>query len=663
MKMLSKIKLLIIIGCLFVATNAWAGNYTCRINNLGILEDFSAKAKILGNESPAFKAAKEAYHAAEDKMVALCEQANDAFVWLEDYKVFIKPEELFAKMVELNIYEDFKAAQYAMKKAIADLREFKASENACGENYPEGCPTGQYCYFCEKSIGGLEHDGATYSHYECAVENPCGFLNRSSIVANSNGQGSRLVQQAGTASAVIDTNADGETRTGLIGIGSDMKSIEDLWKDVEIVNPRSNASFCNIKSLKDSYMNNCYSCTIVAVMINTFLTVADKTAPLTQEAGVKLMIIGMFLWIAFYVLKQIATLVAPEPMIVVQDLLKFLFKCLIAYTLITSGLGVISKMIVDPILGFGAEYGNIVIDSATPEVAELNKYGDFDVKEYNSDLISADVFGKIMRLSKKADAAVSLNFVIGDALTCHAHHAGAITIAKKVQDMVGIEFYFPNIWLWLCGIAIWVMGLMVVIGINFYLLDLSFKVGFGLLALPITLGLMPFDKFQDKFTACIKIIVNAAGTFMFLGITVGVSVVLISAGLGGTDELFHAIETDNKRYVAEQFSFTGAKFLLVAFAFLYSHKLISETVSKLTSKFFDSVTGSLNHMHTMAVGTTSYLGNAVKDKVGGTVGRITKGIGKGVDNLTAGALGAAAKGLRRGGRAIGRRFGKSGGSE
>ena len=436
-----------------------------------------------------------------------------------------------------------------------------------------------------------------------------------------------------------------------------MKALAEnqMINDLNKLDPRSNAGYCDIKGLKESYMGNCYSCTIVAALISTFMDVADKTAPLTQQAGVKLMVIGMFLWIAFYILKQMASLVMPEPMTMAQDLLKFFFKCLIAYTLITSGISVVAKMLVEPLLSFGAEYGNIIIDVTTPKIAEIDKYGQFDTKEYNSQLISEAIFGKIMTLSKKADAAVSMNFVIGDAVSCHAHHAGAIIVAKKIQDIIGIEFYFPDFWLWLCGIAIWFMGLMVVIGINFYLLDLSFKVGFGLLALPITIGLWPFDKFSKKFEECIKLIVNAAGTFMFLGVSVGISIALISSALGGTDELFAAIENDNKRYVAEQFSLSGAKFLLVAFAFFYSHKLISETVSGLTDKFFgSSLASGMNHMHTMAVGTTSYLGNAVKDKVGGTVGKITKGIGKGVDALTGKAMGGAIKGLKKGGRAIGR---------
>ncbi len=528
----------------------------------------------------------------------------------------------------------------------------------CGEDNPFGCPTGLKCYTCGGG-GGNGTGGASWAYAKCSKKKPGAFGDVCSEVESA-GKLSFQVQSwgglAGSSRMTIRQDKSTETvEQNALGFDKNHTETNMFGERIEEPDPRSNAGFCDIKGLKESYMGNCYSCTIVAALISTFMDVADKTAPLTQQAGVRLMIIGMFLWIAFYVLKQMASLVMPEPMKMVQDLLKFFFKCLIAYTLITSGISVVSKMIVEPLLSFGAEYGNTIIDVTTPKIADIDKYGKFDTKDYNSHLISEAIFGKIMTLSKKADAAVSLNFVIGDALACHAHHAGAITVAKKVQEILHIEFYFPDFWLWLCGIAIWFMGLMVVIGINFYLLDLSFKVGFGLLALPITLGLWPFDKFQNKFTECIKLIINAAGTFMFLGISVGITVTLISAALGGTDELFKAIENDNKRYVAEQFSLGGAKFLLVAFAFFYSHKLISETVSNLTDTFFgSSLAGGMNHMHTMTVGTTSYLGGAVKDKVGGTVGRITKGIGKGADALTETAMGGAMKGLKKGGRAIGR---------
>lgn len=269
-------------------------------------------------------------------------------------------------------------------------------------------------------------------------------------------------------------------------------------------------------------------------------------------------------------------------------------------------------------------------------------------KEDNKAVLDTTVFDKIMLISRKADNAVSLNFVIGDALVCHSTHAGAIQFAKKVTDLIGLEFYFPDIWIWLCGAVIWVFALMVTLAVNFYLLDLSFKIGFALLALPITIGLWPFEKFKDKFKVCVDIIINAAGTFMFLGITTGLSIVLISSSLGGTEELFSAIENDRKEYISNTFSLTGGKFFLILFAFLYSHKMISETVSNLANKFFPSVTNGLTPMHHMTTQVIDMGVEKAKMVASGVAGAVTGGATTAAKAVAKTAARQAVKGIRKG---------------
>jgi len=552
----------------------------------------------------------------------------------------------------------------------------------CGDDYPYGCPTGQTCWTQKYSssvytgygaMGNVQRSEGTKC--KCSSK-PLKGWNQVSTGESCDAEGSitafRLVGDDQYKVEYNTNNTKDEyvvkdrvtvfSTDGIVAQGQ--KTTKHIYTDetgqkfIETIvenNARSNAGYCKIDQLKKDYMENCYSCTIVASLINTFMTVASKTAPLAAAAGVKLLVIGMFLWLAFFVLKQISALVVPEPMDILNNLLKFFLKCVVAYTFITSGLGLMTKLFVNPVLSFGADYGISVIDAVMPKTA-ADVDDKKDIENYDkvsAGLIDQRVFDKIMTLSKRADSAVSLNLVVANALTCHAGHAGAIQIAKDITDLVGLEFYFPNFWLWICGAAMWVMGLMLVIGINFYLLDISFKIGFGLLALPITLALWPFDKFQNKFTECFKIIVNAAGTFLFLGITVGVSLVLINAGLGGTDDLLNAIASDNKEYVAQQFSFAGARVFIVAFVFLYSHKLISATVSKMTNKFFGAVTGNINHMHGMAAGTADYLGKKAKEAVGGKLGNVAGKVGKGIDKAVSGVVNGAASAMRKGGKKLG----------
>lgn len=510
----------------------------------------------------------------------------------------------------------------------------------CGSSYPYGCPEGQKCW---KSIlsdaGSLTMGNAsinTQFDYTCSAEKPKfnAFTKKAWQEAPEGSQGKGFESyttaigiQKGT---VTKSDGSGESKTEIVGIKTQHFQAQATGETFNYP-ARSNHGFCEIPQMMEDYTGTCYSCLIVSSLIRTFMDVAVKAFPVAQEAGVKLLVIGMVLWSAFFVLQKLSSFASLEPMKVLQELFIFLFKCLIAYTLVTSGISVINKLIVNPILIAGSEYGSAIIDSVASEAKMptiAGKAVEEDSRNYvlnNTGMIDQEVFKNIMRISKKADAAVSVNFVIGEAVACHAFHAGAIQFTVGSNDSL-INFYFPDIWIWLCGIVIWCFAFMLVMGVNFYLLDLSFKIGFAMLALPVTIGLWPFNKFKDKFKICIDIILNAFGTFLFLGVTTGMSIMLISGALGGTSDLFDAIANDKKEYISRVFGLTSGAFLLILFAFIYSQKLISETVSKLADKFFPAKTSGLSPIHSH---TTQAIDFAKKQ------------IGNGVSMLTSGVTGGA----------------------
>lgn len=670
-----KINLLktLIIACLMVFSlngNAWAvsGDNTCPFAfNMN-------PTKPKGTSSKAPREVKEAYAKMQqyrNEALALCKNAcrNEKLYCTDsDQEKTMKADGTFSKYESL--VEAFKEAERLIKNSN--------SKDSCGYKYPYGCPDGYKCYMTKSSIsnyrGGMNASVTTSStdvDFECLPEGTdvgkrqqTHFNQDKTVVreATEDEEKTRVTNLSSSATGLgsrSELQDDGDVSITTTYAGGDLYTID--FDPTEYDNPvRSNSGFCKIKELQDDYMSTCYSCVIVSALIRTFMIAVEVTAPLTQAAGIKLLAIGMLLWIAVYVLQKVSSFVSLEPMKMLQELFTFFFKCGVAYLLIVSGLHTIVANMVNPILGAGAEYGIGIIDSVTPETVEIDGHTSKDSKVYklvSSNIIDQKVFNKIMTVSKKADGAVSLNFVIGDALMCHSFHAGAIQFAKKVTDLIGIEFFFPDIWLWLCGALIWFFALMVVIGVNFYLLDLSFKIGFALLALPITIGLWPFNKFKDQFTKCFKIILNAAGTFLFLGVTTGMSIVLISAGVGGTDRLFNAIENDDKVYISQQFGFTSGKFLLVFFAFLYSHKLISETVSKLTDKFFPSDFSGITPMHHMTTQMIDMAKNAAVTVAGGVAGGVGGAVGKVASKAASGVARGAVSGARKGGSAVGKGLG------
>ena len=980
MTCLSKIKLLVatvVTACAFtlpLASDAWAqaklnsSQRNCR--NVTAMERYVEKIKnfyIPKSQEAALKGKRDALVHDYQCVINNCKQALSLFEDLEDVDgrklVFFRDKtdteysSAFIKALrDIEASKSYSARQqknagtlaYNISKCNSAIDSadkamysaFKPTDEvkACGDQYPFGCPDGMVCQQTTTSVS-TEYADISNRSYTCKKKGSSQAYGSSSTVEGSNVGNVTMSVSGPTAISNVMTK-EGESHIQDFSIINGFDGLGEFNETGEYVeNVRSNAGFCDISALKNDYMSSCYSCVVVGNLIKTFMSISAITYPVAQEAGVKLLVIGMMIWLAFYVLKKLSSFVSLEPMKMLQELFSFFFKCLIAYVLMTSGLRNITDLIVDPILKAGADYGISIIDSVSkdllkkteiventkpddyyqmeevkdkkqaekvekatgnkvvgeidakkvrpenmsqfseskgnycilngdknhafgahqldyryagadfaatckytpfvnaynksgykqcankaakhnhkskeykniieqcgnnlrsylqPELKKLcqsnpekmkqlqedytrnNTYpkafalinkkcgtnlnlsnynskenftlsaalisgynhrpatmksivdniscsknsnsmgnqlydglnrwyksiggsdrylsekqncqtvlagGDIDMsvlegsygssgsethdyrqtnhyyvvkkgeqvfdlvpisQEDNQAVLDTTVFDKIMLISRKADNAVSLNFVIGDALVCHSTHAGAIQFAKKVTDLIGLEFYFPDVWIWLCGAVIWVFALMVTLAVNFYLLDLSFKIGFALLALPITIGLWPFEKFKDKFKVCVDIIINAAGTFMFLGITTGLSVVLISTSLGGTEELFSAIENDRKEYISNTFSLAGAKFFLILFAFLYSHKMISETVSKMANKFFPSVTNGLTPMHHMTTQAIDMGVNAAKTVASGVAGAVTGGATTAAKAVAKTAARQAVKGIRKG---------------
>lgn len=365
---------------------------------------------------------------------------------------------------------------------------------------------------------------------------------------------------------------------------------------------------------KITSQSKCYSCVIIKTLLETFLNACSKAYDITSEAGVKLLELGALVWMAFFVMKNVSSLSNIEPGAMMNTLTVFLFKVMVAYILITSGLGVLVKYTINPLLTAGADMG-IAYTSAVSYKSEAENF-EYAVETpqvkaptittngVSTEVVPAEVLNKVMLFAEKIDKNVSTNLVIGHAITCFSMEGGAWTF-----DIIGkvISFRIVNLWLWFCGALIWFVGFMLTLGIGYYLLDISFKLGFSIMALPVVIGLWPFNVTKGKVTAVIGIMLKAAGTFVFLGLTTSYALAMISTALRDVDTLLDNIKNGNAQWVSETFELTGPYFLIILFAFLYSMKLISSTITDYVDKFFkDGVFGGADPMHKQLTQMTDF---------------------------------------------------------
>ena len=291
-----------------------------------------------------------------------------------------------------------------------------------------------------------------------------------------------------------------------------------------------------------------------------------------------------------------------------------------------------------------------------------------------TDILSSSVMNSILGATAAIGNITAENMVLGDVVMCYAslENGGA-------WNLWG-DTYITNWVMWFEGMFFFCTGLLLSLATVFYLIDISFKIGFAVIALPIAVGLWPFKITEDKLGICISIIAKSAAIYAFMAIAVTYTVHLTDAVFsyedGGTETQAEASVDSNApkglaklysvyddtlgfrkdvdtEYATRKLALFSTTFVLILFAFLYSFKLVNATVTETVDKFFsDAAFGSQTPMHHVGrafagkikdiaaapakwAGDVAFYqgGKMLKDGVGGLVDRAKGVAGHGSGNI------------------------------
>lgn len=121
-----------------------------------------------------------------------------------------------------------------------------------------------------------------------------------------------------------------------------------------------------------------------------------------------------------------------------------------------------------------------------------------------------------------------------------------------------------------------------------------------------------------------SIIFRSAALFTFLALTTSYALSLISVSLGDLTTFYAKIKAGDAEWVSNTFSISGANFILIMFAYVYSIKMIGATVTGYVGKFFnDSTFGDASPMHMKATQMTAFVKNKVTQAASFTGGVVT----------------------------------------
>ncbi len=419
---------------------------------------------------------------------------------------------------------------------------------------------------------------------------------------------------------------------------------------------------CSVTVFRAQHSVGCWPCLVFERLTSAFLNAAKHGLPITQKVGVGLLILGTILWLLKWGLDNVSSFSEIQLPNIMNTLFVMCFKVLLAYWFITLSSTAIGEYFVRPIMSVGAVIGQNMWAPEIDEQTETWEDSDASLQkiEYTgpTNIVPKSIMKSLLGAMNTITNTTAENMVLGKMIMCYSalEDGGAW---KVKYHFVFPPAVIPNIFTWLQGLAIFIMGFALTAAIAYYFLDISFKLGFCVLAMPITAGLWPFKMTESKLMTVVSIMMKASASFAFMALMTYFGMALVSEALNNLEELYTEIEkvskgasdeeldllNDNIKSVIGLFS---APFILMMFTMFYFFKLVSETVGKVTDSFFpDKTFGGENPMHTAATGATSYAYNLAKKASGVNLAKdiIKNQAGQGVKNLAKGVGNKMGKGV------------------
>jgi len=131
---------------------------------------------------------------------------------------------------------------------------------------------------------------------------------------------------------------------------------------------------CKFSAMKQIYMDDaddaklCWYCNVVIVLMNSFFQAAGKALPSAVSLGKLILQLGFLVWLAYFILQQLASFTPITIGKMLQDILKMGFKVALAYLAVERASSIIAYYFINPVLDLGISYGLALFSGMTVNV-------------------------------------------------------------------------------------------------------------------------------------------------------------------------------------------------------------------------------------------------------------------------------------------------------
>ncbi len=252
-------------------------------------------------------------------------------------------------------------------------------------------------------------------------------------------------------------------------------------------------------------------------------------------------------------------------------------------------------------------------------------------------LFNTQILTRMTQMMEKIYISLGQVYALGQALMC---------FATDVAPLKFLAFKFVNVPYWITGLFIYLCAFFITMAVGMFFIDISFKIGFALLMLPISIALWPFEPTKGKLSENFSIIIRNSMLFALVSVGIGYAVILLENGVThGMDEVayYNAFYNSYSALdIAKEFAMSGVHVLIIVFCLIYGFKIIQSSINDYLNRLFpDNVFGGQSPMHTQgvqAIGTTAMhtvlpAASLAYDITKNQAGRGIEALGRGMQNI------------------------------
>lgn len=392
--------------------------------------------------------------------------------------------------------------------------------------------------------------------------------------------------------------------------------------DEENLGPDGDASGEPSKCSAGDYFDksDCVTCGLFTVIFNAASGIAGSAISKLAEPSKGIVLIGFSIWLAIYILKQIASFQKSSPADMLKGIILQGTRVAVVVLILSGSLFWVMDLTLNPVMQTGLSFAQTLNPNSTCSGSYVDK-----VKGYkgNLDASASDGLPNSMGTSivctiKNLEDSVGMLAAFGNYAICLAFYD------KAVWDGV-----IPHLGYLLSGVFLWASGIFLLLTFPWLLVDCILQLCIAAAMIPCAVASFAFKSTTKYIGIVWNFFMNAMFTLVFMAILVYILNSMFQDWIGLPDDLS---EFDVTRFLSSGeggLAWWGlAGFKILAICFLYIC-------------FF----GEAGKMAGLFANGMSFSGGGIGSKVGSVVNETGKRLGTGAAKMTASAAGAVGQGI------------------